>query len=132
VSGHSVRRATADDIEACDELCRDIHGHDRHGDLIDAIGQETATVVERTGRITGYATSIGFFGHAIGKTNEDIKALIAAAAEFSGLGFHLPSRNAELMRWCLTNGLRIRQPMTLMSIGPYQEPAGVFLPSVLF
>jgi hypothetical protein len=28
--------------------------------------------------------------------------------------------------------LRVVQPMTLMSVGPYQEPQGAFLPSVLY
>ena len=41
-------------------------------------------------------------------------------------------RNAELFRWCLEQGLWVVQPMTLMSVGPYQEPQGVFLPSVLY
>jgi predicted N-acetyltransferase YhbS len=130
--GYEVRAATMDDIDACDALCHQIHGHDRHGDLSDAIQQGTATVVERDGKITGYATSVGFFGHAIGATNSDLKALISAAQEFTGPGFHIPSRNADLMRWCLGKGFRIRQPMTLMSIGPYQEPVGAFIPSVIF
>lgn len=132
IPGHSVRAATSGDLEQCDALCRMIHGHDRHGDLADAVQQGTATVVERENRISGYATMIGFFGHALGEANDDLKALICAAEEFAGPGFHVPSRNAELMRWCLENGLRIRQPMTLMSIGTYQEPTGVFIPSVLF
>jgi predicted N-acetyltransferase YhbS len=132
VPGYDVRAATPDDLEACDALCRRIHGHDRHGDLADAVAQGSATVVERDGRITGYATSVGFFGHAVGETNEDLKALISEAQEFTGPGFHVPSRNADLMRWCLAQGLRIRQPMTLMSIGPYNEPAGAFVPSVIF
>jgi predicted N-acetyltransferase YhbS len=130
--GFEVRAATAGDIESCDALCRRVHGHDRHGDLADAVAQGTATVVERGGRITGYATSVGFFGHAVGETNDDLKALIAGANEFTGPGFHIPSRNAELMRWCFAQGFRIRQPMTLMSIGPYNEPAGAFIPSVIF
>jgi hypothetical protein len=35
-------------------------------------------------------------------------------------------------RWCLTNGLRVTQPMTLMSKGLCNEPAGAFLPSILY
>jgi hypothetical protein len=132
IPGYDVRPATETDVEECDELCRKIHGHDRHGDLTDAIRQGTATVVERGRRISGYATVIGFFGHAIGETNEDVKALITAASEFAGPGFQVPTRNAELLRWCLAKGLQIRAPMTLMSIGPYAEPSGAFLPSVLF
>ena len=132
IPGYNVRVANSDDLKACDALCRKTHGHDRHGQLVDAIQQGTATVVERDGRITGYASMIGFFGHSVGETNEDLKALICAADEFPGPGFHVPSRNAELMRWCLDQGFRIRQPMTLMSIGPYQEPTGAFISSVIF
>ena len=89
-------------------------------------------MVENNGRITGYATEIGFLGHAVGETTDDLKALIAAAPSFSGPGFLLPMRNAELFRWCLEQGLRVVQPMTLMSVGPYPEPQGAFLPSVLY
>ena len=89
-------------------------------------------LVERHGRITGYATAIGFFNHAVAETNDDLKALIAAASEFAGPGFLLPSRNSEVFRWCLNEGLRVTQPMTLMSIGLYNEPRGAFLPSILY
>ena len=98
----------------------------------EAIRQATATVVVRNGRVTGYATGIGFFGHAVAETNEDIKALIAAAPAFAGPGFLLPTRNAELFRWCLEKKLRVVQPLTLMSMGLYNEPAGSFLPSILY
>jgi len=81
----------------------------------------SATVVEHDRRITGYATVIGFFGHAVGETNKDLKALIGAAKEFAGPGFLLPTRNGELFRWCLSNGLRIEQPMTLMTKGLLQR-----------
>jgi hypothetical protein len=100
--------------------------------LKDAIAKGTATVVERDGRVTGYATVIGFFGHALGESNEDLKALIGAATEFAGPGFLLPTRNTELFQWCLEQGIRVTQPMTLMSKGFYNEPAGAFLPSILY
>ena len=132
VPGCIVRRAEAADADACDELCRAVHGHERGGDLRDAISQGAAAVVERAGRITGYATQIAFFGHAVGETNDDLKALIAAAPSFEGPGFLLPSRNGELFRWCLAHGLRMVQPMTLMTIGLYNEPQGAYLPSILF
>ena len=132
VEGHVVRLATEADIENCKRLCQQVHGHDRGGELKNAIAQGSATVVEHEGRITGYATGIGFFGHAAGETNDDLKALIGAAKEFTGPGFLLPTRNGELFRWCLSKGLRITQPMTLMSKGVYNEPAGAFLPSILY
>lgn len=132
IPGYVVRQAKVDDLGACNQLCLRIHGHDRGGELYDAIKHGTATVVDHNGRITGYATGVAFFGHAVGETNEELKALIGAAKEFSGPGFLLPTRNAELLRWCLEHRLRIVQPMTLMSIGLYNEPAGAFLPSILF
>jgi len=132
ILGHAVRAAREGDLTACNALCRRVHGHDRGGDLAEAIAQGSATVIERAGRITGYATLIGFFGHAVGETNDDLKALIGAADNFSGPGFLLPTRNAELLRWCLDNGLRVVQPMTLMSVGLYNTPTGAFLPSILF
>src|SRR6516164_5254702 len=84
---------------------------------------------ERNGRITGYATSIGFFAHAVSETNEDMMALIAAASEISGLGILVPTRNHRLFSWCLENNLQLVHLMTHMSIGLYNEPTGVYLPS---
>lgn len=132
IPGYTVRQATEQDLEACNSVCRAVHGHDRGGEVRDAIGKRTATVVERDGRITGYATLIGFFGHAAAETTADIRALIAAAPSFTGPGLLVPTRNADLLRWCLQEGLRVVQPMTLMSRGYYQEPQGAFLPSILF
>lgn len=130
--GFAVRAATADDLPACNRLCFLVHGHERGGELTDAIAQGTARVVERTGRITGYATPIAFFGHAVAETNDDLKALIAAAESLPGPGVLVPTRNGQLIRWCLDEGLRIRQTMTLMSMGLYNEPDGAWLPSVLY
>ena len=105
-----------------------MHGHDRSGELLDAIREGSARVVEHGGRITGYTTGIAFFAHSVGESNEDMKALIAAAPEFAGPGFLLPARNAELYRWCLAHGLKVVQLMTLMTLGLYNEPAGAYLP----
>ncbi len=132
IPGYTVRPATERDMDACNRVCAQVHGHDRCGELLDAVTQGIATIVEHGGRITGYATPIAFFGHAVGETNEALKALIGAAPVFPGLGFLLPTRNGELFRWCLDHGLRVIQPMTLMSIGLYNEPTGAFLPSILY
>ena len=132
IAGHTVRAATESDLEACNGVCRQVHGHDRAGELVDTVKQGSAVVVEREGRITGYATVIGFFGHAVAETNWGIEALIGGSKEFSGPGFLLPIRNGELFRWCLAHGLRVVQPLTLMSIGLYNEPTRPFLPSILY
>jgi predicted N-acetyltransferase YhbS len=132
IAGCSVRPATADDLSACNQLCFRVHGHARGGELADAIAQGAARVVERAGRITAYATPVAFFGHGVGETNDDLKALIGAADSFPGPGFLAPTRNGELMRWCLGEGLRIVYTMTLMTTGLYNRPAGAWLPSVLY
>jgi GNAT superfamily N-acetyltransferase len=132
IPGYIVRPASMDDLDACNQVCLRVHGHDRGGELIDAIRRRTATVVEHNGHITGYATVVAFFGHAVGETNEELKALIGAAPAILGPGFLLPSRNSELFRWCLEHELRVVQPMTLMSMGLYNEPAGAFLASILY
>ena len=130
--GFHVRPAVPSDLAACNQLCRKVHGHDRGGELADAIQQGTAKVVEHAGRITGYTSSMAFFGHSVGETVRDVQAMISAADSFGGPGILVPTRDAALFRWCLENGLRVKYPMTLMSVGMYQEPVGSFLPSILF
>jgi predicted N-acetyltransferase YhbS len=133
IPGYNVRPATERDLDSCNQLCVRVHGHDRVGELQDALRAGTATVVEQSGRITGYAGDIAFFSHAVAESTQDLIALIAAASDFSSRGgFLLPTRNGALFRWCLQNGLRLVHQMTLMTIGLYNEPAGAYLPSVLY
>lgn len=132
IDGWHVRNATRADVVSADSLYRHIHGHTRTGDLEAAIAQGTARIVEHAGRMTGYTTGIGFFGHAVGRTTQDLQALIGAADGFAGPGFLVPIRNGSLLRWCLEHGLRFVQPMTLISLGWYDDPKGAFMPSVLY
>ena len=132
VPGCSVRAAISADMEACNALARRVHGFDRAAELSEAVGHGTARVVERGARITGYATDLAFFSHAVAETNVDLQALIASTESFGGPGILVPSRNNALFRWCLENGLRVTQPMTLMSMGLYNQPSGAWLPSVTF
>jgi predicted N-acetyltransferase YhbS len=129
---YDVRPATPSDISVCNGLCREVHGFERGNELSDAIRDGKATVVEHLGRITGYATEIGFFAHAVAETNNDLKAVIGAARAYSGPGFLVPTRNHDLFRWCLDHGLRLLMQMNLMSIGLYNEPTGACLPSILY
>ena len=132
MAGRVVRAANDNDREACNALCFRVHGHDRDVEVVNAIDEGSARVVEQDGRITGYTSGISFLGHTVAESNEDLKALIGAVTEFVGPGFLLPTRNSEVFRWCLENGLRVVQPMTLMSKGLYNEPRGAFLPSILY
>jgi hypothetical protein len=132
ISGYRVRRATTADVEACTAVCQRVHGHDRAGEVHDALAQGTALVVEHDGRISGYATDLAFSAHAVGESNEDLKALIMAAEAFDDPGILVPTTNAELFRWCLEHGLRVMYLMTLMTIGLYTPPQGAYLPAVLY
>ena len=132
VAGCSVRAAHPGDLPACASLSSRIHGFDRSGELPHAIETGTAKVVERDGKITAYSSDLAFFGHATAETNADLQALLSSAESFGGSGVLIPTRNTSLFRWCLQNGLRIIQPLTLMSIGLYSAPAGAWLPSILY
>ena len=131
-NGWKVRPASEADLSATAQLCEAVHGHHRTGELRDAIRQRTAFVAERDGRITAYSSGLGFFGHAVAESNSDLKALLGTAEQFSGPGILVPTRNSSLLRWSLENGLRIVEPMTLMTIGLYNEPKGAYLPSIAF
>lgn len=132
LEGITVRPATEADLGQANAICERVHGHNRSGDLEDSIRQGSARVAERGGRVTGYASSVGFFGHAVAETDADLQALIAAAERFEGPGILVPTRSSQLFRWCLAQGLRVVYPMTLMTLGLYNEPRGAWLPSILY
>jgi predicted N-acetyltransferase YhbS len=132
IPGYRVRTAVAADIIACDALCARIHGHHRHGEVVDSVERGSCLIVEHDDHISGYSAGLGYYNHSLGETNEDLKALIAAAPAFTGPGILVPAANTGLFRWCLDHGLRIVQTMTLMTVGLYNDPAGSYLPSVLY
>jgi GNAT superfamily N-acetyltransferase len=133
VSGRSVRAATESDVESCNAVCKAVHGHDRNGELKDSIKQGSAKVVLQGNKITGYTTGLAYFNHSVGLTNDDLKALISSATDnYGGPGILIPSRNTQLLHWCLNNGLRLVQQLTLMTMGLYNEPAGSYMPSILY
>lgn len=130
---HDVRAARCEDISACNEICISVHGFSREIELRQAIDQRVATVnIDNTGNITGYAAGIGFLGHAVAKSNEVLKALVANASAILGHGFFVPGRNSDLLRWLLDVGFRIVWPANLMTMGNYQDPTAPFLPSIAY
>jgi GNAT superfamily N-acetyltransferase len=130
IRGYRVRPGSEEDLPACNRLCLRLHGYARTEDLLEALRLRSLTVVERERRINGYSTGVHFRGHTVAETNEEAKALIAAAEELPDPGLLMPAGNGELLRWALGNGLRITQPLSLMTMGFYQAPAGAFLPSI--
>lgn len=120
------------DISVCNELCKTVHGFSRDMELSQAKDQGVATLIVRDGAITGYAAGLGIFGHAVAKSNNDLKALIANAPAVLGPGFFAPARNREVVNWLLQNGFQIGWPANLMTFGPYKEPPMPFLPSLAY
>lgn len=131
-SGYTFRPASSADLASCNSLCVRVHGHRRGGELADAISQGRATVAEHGGEIVAYTTGFNYMGHTVAESNRDLIALLSSAESFDGPGFQVPVRNYELFRWCLDHGFRVLQLNTLMTVGPYNEPQGAWLPSILY
>ncbi len=131
-----VRPLGEEDVETCATLCQKVHGITRTHELRRAAGGLKPYVALRDGRITAYAStvSIWFVAHGVAETDRDMQALLLGSAADGGqpLSFLLPTRQASLFRWALGQGLRIVKPLTLMTLGPYQEPRGSFFPTVLY
>jgi hypothetical protein len=132
IPGYEVRAATAADIAACDALCMRVHGYHRHGEVSDSVSGGTCVVVDYHGRLSGYGTGLVFGPHSVGETNEDLKALIGAAAGFLGPAILVPVSNTDLFNWCLADGLRIVELLSLMTIGLCNQSTGSDLPSILY
>jgi GNAT superfamily N-acetyltransferase len=130
-----VRPLHEDDLDACEALCKAVHGFERTNELRDAIQALKPFVAVRDGRITAYASSMIFWpmNHGVAESQEDMQELLvgAAAAVSAPIAFLVPLRSG-LFRWCLGEGLRLVKPMNLMALGEYQEPRGSWFPSVLY
>ena len=135
VRGVEVRALEEGDLEACDELCKRVHGFERTNELRDALQVFRPFVAVRDGRIVAYASSVVFWpmNHGVAETDEDMAALILGAAAMvdEPITFLVPLRSG-LFRWCLRERLRLVKPMNLMALGGYQEPRGSWFPSVLY
>lgn len=131
-----VRPIEEKDFDGSAGLCRRVYGFDRKNELEQISKQFRSYVAVRENRVVAYASNPNMWqlNHAVAETTDDMKALLSGAARLSGkpLSFLLPTRQAELFRWCLSQGIRVVKPMTLMAMGSYQEPKGSFLPSVLY
>jgi len=132
IDGYVVRPAELTDLEACNRLCHQTHGHDRQQELQEAIDAGSATVAVNGDRIRGFSTLLGFTGFSVAENNDALKALIGAAPEFAGPGILVPSGNGEVMRWCMENGLRIVHQLTIMTTGYYQRPTTPYMPSIIY
>ena len=130
-----VRPLEERDLDECEALCVRVHGFPRTNALRDAMLAFAPFVALRDGRVTAYASSpaVWAMNHAVAESEAELSALLlgAAAAMEDPLAFLVPLES-ELYRWCLAEGLRAVKPMNVMAMGEYQEPAGGWLPSVIY
>ena len=133
-AGYRVRGLTDDYVLAAAEISFAVHGYERTAELTEAMARASAYGVFLGEHLTGYATSLAHFGsaHAVAESPDARAALIAAAAADGPVSFLLPTRQDALFRWALAAGLRVVKPMNYMVIGRHREPAGAWIPSVLY
>jgi GNAT superfamily N-acetyltransferase len=136
--GIEVRPLRDEDLAACGDLHRMVHGFERSNELRDALEAPSLEpfVALRDGRVVAYSTTLTFFpaAHGVAETEQDMCALIAGVLDAGEVpaSFLLPIRQGEVFRWCLAAGLRVVKPMTYMTVGEYRDPGGAWIPSVQY
>jgi predicted N-acetyltransferase YhbS len=131
----SVRPVTEADLDAIEELSQRIYRVSRRNEVAANIRSPFRPFLrERAGRVVGYY-SLGIAGHGVAETEDDLLALVREAARQTPPDFHrilCPLTEGSLYRRFLQAGFRNIKVMNLMGIGPYDEPEGVWVPSVLY
>jgi hypothetical protein len=132
-----IRPMTDADHDEADALCRAIYKVSRRNDIPGASRfGGTPLVIERGGRMRGYLAP-SMIGHAVAETEEDLLALMGESARYAAKGplplrMICPLTGGNLFRGALAAGHRLKKMMNLMTLGPYEEPEGAWLPSVLY
>jgi GNAT superfamily N-acetyltransferase len=131
----TVRPAGPDDLAVLGELGVRFYKVSRRNELAAWLGCGMAVLVrEMQGRVRGYLAP-GKVGHGVAETEADALALIGQVPRYAPPGmndFFCPLRNTALYRAALRAGCRLAKVMTLMTVGPYEEPAPVWLPSIAY
>lgn len=104
----------------------------RDAEVLQAIAQWTAVVLERGSAIRAYATGLGVRGHAVGESDNDVIKLLKQTPVLPGRGFFVPIRSSALVQWAFRSGLTAGWPALLMTRGSYASPAGAVMPSIAF
>jgi GNAT superfamily N-acetyltransferase len=130
-----VRPLDPGDLDAVERLSRDIYRVSRRHEVEHMSGGPfPAFVVESEGRVRGYFVA-GIAGHGVAESEElMVELVMGTMALVPALGrvFFCPLPEANLYRRFLAAGATNRKVMNLMALGPYEEPQGVWLPSVGF
>lgn len=130
-----VRQLQPGDVEECAELCRATIGFERTNELKSTPPFLPSYVAVRDGKIRAYASAPNFWAlnHAVAETTGDMQSVLTGACALGNgapISLLLPIRQSELFRWMLRSGLRVVKPLNLMSMGEYEDPKQVYIPSV--
>jgi GNAT superfamily N-acetyltransferase len=132
---NSVRPITEPDLPAIEELSKRIYKNSRRNEVAAAAPYGFATFLkERQGRVTGYLLP-GNFGHGVAETEEDALALVGEAARRlppEAARFFCPLSEDSFYRKTLQAGCHAIKVMNYMTLGPYEHPDEVWMPSVLY
>jgi GNAT superfamily N-acetyltransferase len=131
----TVRTVHEGDIDALDAICQKNYKTSRRNELAAAVRDGLSPVLrERSGRITGYLIP-GHFGHGVAETCDDAVALGTQAARLiphERARSLVPLEDGPLFRAFLKAGCRTVKMLNLMAMGPYEAPASVWMPSILY
>jgi GNAT superfamily N-acetyltransferase len=131
----SVRPISEPDLPAIEELSERVYKNSRRNEVAAAAPYGFAALLrERQGRITGYLLP-GIFGHGVAETEEDALALIGEAARrlpAEIARFFCPLTESSFYRKALQADCRVIKVMNYMTLGAYEEPEEVWMPSVLY
>jgi GNAT superfamily N-acetyltransferase len=128
-SDATVRPLALGDLPACDALCTRILKVSRKNELAFMIehGAKAGFIPHgrfKAERLVAYIIP-GFFGHGVGESAEDLLTTVTQAASRLPPPAHkvlIPARNGELFRRALDSKMRSIKLMSLMAMGPYEEP----------
>lgn len=131
----SVRELTEQDVAAAAELSLRLYQTTRKNEVAAAARYGFSPLMrERNGRMTGYLIP-GMFGHGVAEGEDDALALVGqmarrlpgpVARSFCPLG------DTGFFRALLQAGCRTIKLATLMAMGPYERPKGVWMPSIAY
>jgi predicted N-acetyltransferase YhbS len=140
----SVRALTAAHLPACEALCKRIYKVSRRNEVAFLIehGAQSGFVPHgrfKGGKLAAYAIP-GLLGHGVAESTDDLLVTIAQAVRSLPPPAHqvfIPTRNGPLLREALKRQMRSIKPMSLMALGPYEQPAApdsglVWTPSIAY
>ena len=132
---NSVRSIVEPDLPAIEEISKRIYKNSRRNEVTAAAPYGFAAFLrERQRRVTGYLLP-GNFGHGVAETEEDALALVGEAARRlppEAARFFCPLSEGSFYRKALQAGCRAIKVMNYMTLGPYEHPDEVWMPSVLY